>query len=131
MARDSWSGDNVDEPVRRVVGSLLRLANSDDACRLLGVDGTLEDEIDLVFLSEPLEWIASEVANALRLAEEEGAEEDEDEDDEDEEEEGAAAGAVSLSTIVALVRLYKLATGRALEEGELSDAVIEYLNEEA
>ena len=128
MARDSWSGDNVDEPVRRVVGSLLRLASSDDACRLLGVDGTLEDEIDLVFLSEPLEWIASEVANALRLAEEEGAEEDG--DDEDEDEESSAAGAVSLSTMVALVRLYKLATGRALEEGELSDAVIEFLNEE-
>ena len=125
MARDSWSGNEVDEPVRRVVASLLRLANSDDACRLLGVDGTLEDEIDLVFLSEPLEWIASEVANALRQAEEE-AEEDEDEEDE----EVTPPGAVSLSTIVALVRLYKLATGRALEEGELADAVIEYLNEE-
>ena len=127
MARDSWSGDSVDEPARRVVASLLRLANSDDACHLLGVDGTLEDEIDLVFLSEPLEWIASEVANALRLAEEEGAEDD----DEDDDEEASAAGAVSLSTMVALVRLYKLATGRALEERELSDAVIEYLNEEA
>lgn len=127
MARDSWSGDNVDEPVRRVVASLLRLAASDDACRLLGVDGTLEDEIDLVFLSEPLEWIASEVANALRLAEEEGADEEED----DEEKDADAPGAVSLSTIVALVRLFKLATGRALEERELGDAVIEFLNEEA
>ena len=128
MARDSWSGDSVDEPVRRVVASLLRLAASDDACRLLGVDGTLEDEIDLVFLSEPLEWIASEVANALRLAEEEGADEDE---AEDEDKETDAPGAVSLSTIVALVRLFKLATGRALEERELADAVIEFLNEEA
>src|SRR5688500_7325945 len=121
MARDSWSGDNVDEPVRRVVASLLRLAASDDACKLLGVDGTLEDEIDLVFLSEPLEWIASEVASALRLAEEEGA----DEEDEDEEKETDTPGAASLSTIVALVRLFKLATGRALEERELGDAVIE------
>ena len=126
MASDSWSGSEVDEPVRRVVASLLRLANSEDACRLLGVDGTLEDEIDLVFLSEPLEWIASEVANALRQAEEAAEEEDDDEDDE----ESNAPGAVSLSTIVALVRLYKLATGRALEERELADAVIEYLNEE-
>ena len=126
MARDSWSGDNVDEPVRRVVASLLRLAESDDACRLLGVDGTLEDEIDLVFLSEPLEWIASEIASALRLAEEEAAE-----DDDGDEPDADAAGAVSLSTIVALVRLYKLATGRALAERELSDSVIEYLNEEA
>jgi hypothetical protein len=125
MARDSWSGNEVDEPVRRVVASLLRLANNDDACRLLGVDGTLEDEIDLVFLSEPLEWIASEVANALRQAEEEAEDEDDDDD-----EETTPPGAVSLSTIVALVRLYKLATGRALEEGELADAVIEYLNEE-
>ena len=125
MARDSWSGDDVDEPVRRVVASLLRLASSDDACRLLGVDGTLEDEIDLVFLSEPLEWIASEVANSLRQAEEDA----EGEDDEDDEE-ANAPGAVSLSTMVALVRLYKIATGRALEEGELTNAVIEYLNEE-
>ena len=128
MARDSWSGDNVDEPVRRVVASLLRLAASDDACRLLGVDGTLEDEIDLVFLSEPLEWIASEVANALRQAEDEAAEDDDDSDND--EEATDAAGAVSLSTMVALVRLFKLATGRALEERELGDAVIEYLNEE-
>ena len=127
MARDSWSGDSVDEPVRRVVASLLRLAASDDACRLLGVDGTLEDEIDLVFLSEPLEWIASEVANALRLAEEEDEEE---EDDDEGDVDSKAAGAVSLSTIVALVRLYTLATGRTLEERELADAVIEFLNEE-
>src|SRR5687768_12649403 len=126
MARDSWSGDSVDEPVRRVVASLLRLAASDDACRLLGVDGTLEDEIDVVFLSEPLEWIASEVANALRLAEEDEAEDDDDEEADD----AKAPGAVSLSTIVALVRLFKLATGRAIEERELADAVIEFLNEE-
>jgi hypothetical protein len=128
MARDSWSGDDVDEPVRRVVASLLRLAASDDACRLLGVDGTLEDEIDLVFLSEPLEWIASEIANALRQAEDEAAEEDDDAASDDDASD--AAGAVSLSTIVALVRLYKLATGRGLEERELADSVIEYLNEE-
>jgi len=118
----------VDEPVRRVVASLLRLANSDDACRILGVDGTLEDEIDLLFLSEPLEWIAGEVANALRGAEDAAQDEA---DDEAESDDAGAAGTVSLSTMVALVRLYKVAAGRALAEGELAEAVVEYLNDEA
>ncbi|MGI8424050.1 MAG: hypothetical protein ACR2NO_08080 [Chloroflexota bacterium] len=128
MTREAWSGNSMNEPVQRVVASLLRLASSDDACRILGVDGTLEDEIDLLFLSEPLEWIAGEIANALRGAEDAAQDEADDEAESDDE---AAAGTVSLSTMVALVRLYKVAAGRALEVGELAEAVVEYLNDEA
>ena len=127
MTRESWSGDDVDAPVRRVVSGLVRLANSEEAGRILGVDGTLEDEIDLLFLSEPLEWIASEIANALRQAEQEEEDEDEDEADEDSDD---AAGAVSLSTMVALLRLYRIATEQKIDERALVDAVVEYLNEE-
>ncbi|HEU5315408.1 MAG TPA: hypothetical protein VFX49_04820 [Chloroflexota bacterium] len=125
MARDSWSGDEVDAPVRRVVQGLIRLAESEEAGRILGVDGTLEDEIDLLFLSEPLEWIASEIANALRQAEQ-----DEEEEEDAEETEASDGGSVSLSTAVALLRLYRIATGQKIEERALVEAVVEYLNEE-
>ena len=125
MARDSWSGDDVDAPVRRVVQGLLRLAESEEAGRILGVEGTLEDEIDLLFLSEPLEWIASEIANALRQAEQ-----DEEEDGEDDAADESEGGSVSLSTTVALLRLYRIATGQKVDERALVDAVVEYLNEE-
>ena len=124
MARDSWSGDEVDAPVRRVVQGLVRLAESEEAGRILGVDGTLEDEIDLLFLSEPLEWIASEIATALRQAE------DDEEEEEEDEGEASDASSVSLSTTVALLRLYRIATGQKIDERALIDAVVEYLNEE-
>jgi hypothetical protein len=127
MARDSWSGDDVDAPVRRVVQGLIRLTESEEAGRILGVDGTLEDEIDLLFLSEPLEWIASEIANAVRQAEQD---EEEEEDGDDADAEAGDAGTVSLSTTVALLRLYRIATGQKVDEGALVEAVVEYLNEE-
>ena len=128
MARDSWSGDDVDAPVRRVVQGLIRLTESEEAGRILGVDGTLEDEIDLLFLSEPLEWIASEIANALRQAEQD--EEEDDDGDDDADAEASDAGTVSLSTTVALLRLYRIATGQKVDERALIEAVVEYLNEE-
>jgi hypothetical protein len=126
MARDGWTDGTDEEQVRRVVSSLLRLANSDDASRILGVDGTLEDEVDVTFLSGPLEWIASEIASALRQAEED----DEENSEEESEQDTSGSTAASLSTLVALVRLYRIATGETLGERALSDAVIEYLSEE-
>jgi hypothetical protein len=125
MARDGWTDGTDETQVRRVVSSLLRLANSDDAARILGVDGTLEDEVDITFLSGPLEWIASEIASALRQAED-----DDDEGETEGDQEASTSSTASLSTIVALVRLYRIATGETLSERALSDAVVEYLNDE-
>ncbi|MGH2351060.1 MAG: hypothetical protein ACRDI2_20295 [Chloroflexota bacterium] len=110
---ENWD-DEADSPeaqASRIVAGLVRLADDDEACRLLGVDGTLEDEIDVTFLSDPLSWIANEVASGIRGA--------------NEEDEG-----VSLSTIVALLRLYRTLRGGVLDEGELRDAVIEFLGED-
>jgi hypothetical protein len=92
------------ERARRIVSSLLVLARDDEARRLLGVDGTLEDELDLTFLDDPVEWIASEIATAIQL--------------QDDESQG-----VSLSSVVALLRLYRVLRGGSLDEQELQEAV--------
>ena len=121
MTTDSWDAGD-DAQARQAVQGILRLAASDEACRILGVDGTLEDEVDVAFVAQPLDWIASEIANALRQAENE---EDEDGDGGSDE----APTAVSLSTIVALVRLAGILRGAPLNERELADAVLESLTE--
>jgi len=121
MTTDSWDAGD-DAQARQAVLGILRLAASDEACRILGVDGTLEDEVDVAFVAQPLDWIASEIANALRQAEDE---EDEDGDSGSDE----APTAVSLSTIVALVRLAGILRGAPLNERELADAVLESLTE--
>jgi hypothetical protein len=125
MTRDGWTDGTDEAQVRRVVSGVLRLADSDEATRILGVDGTLEDEVDVTFLAGPLEWIASELAGALRQAEE-----DDDAEGDDADADSSAGTAASLSTIVALVRLYRIATGEVLSERTLTDAVVEYLSEE-
>jgi hypothetical protein len=110
---EAW--DTADAPetrARQIVAGVIRLAQNDEACRLLGVDGTLEDEVDVSFLNDPLAWIANEIAGAVRT----------DEDDEEE--------VVSLSTLVALVRLYRILQGGVLDESALVDAVVEYLGED-
>ncbi len=121
MTTDSWDAGD-DAQARQAVQGILRLAASDEACRILGVDGTLEDEVDVAFVAEPLDWIASEIANALRQAEDE--ENDNGDDGSDE-----TPTAVSLSTIVALVRLAGILQGAPLNERELADAVLESLTE--
>lgn len=125
MTRESWSEDEYREQAQQAVSRILRLAESDEACRILGVDGTLEDEVDAAFVLEPLEWIASEIAGGLRQAEAETEDEDEGEDDE------APAGGAALSTIVALLRLYAIMNGKPADERELMAAVVEYLEDEA
>lgn len=85
--------------------------NDETASRLLGVEGTLEDEVDITFLNDPLAWVANEIAGGIRV--------------EEDETEG-----VSLSTVVALLRLYRIVRGGPLDERELRDAVVEYLQED-
>jgi hypothetical protein len=109
---DEWNDENESPAshAERLVAGLVRLAGSDEAARLLGADGTLEDEVDVTFLNDPLTWIANEIANGIRL-----------ENDESE--------MVSLSTLVALLRLYRVLRG-GVDESELRDAVVEILEAE-
>ena len=124
MTQGSWDETELDleAQARKVVQGVVRLAASDEACRILGVDGTLEDEVDLPFVAAPLEWIASEIAGALRQAADEAEEDGEDGE--------APAGVVSLSTVVALIRLYRTLEGQSISEPELTAAVLELLDEE-
>jgi hypothetical protein len=107
--------DSLEGQARRLVAGLVRLAQDDEACRLLGVDGTLEDEVDVTFLNDPLSWIANEIAEAI-----------------DAEAGGSAdTDVVSLSSLVALVRLYRILRGGQIDEDELLVAVLEYEAEAA
>ncbi|HEX2034018.1 MAG TPA: hypothetical protein VHS99_07525 [Chloroflexota bacterium] len=110
---EDWGGetDTAEAQAARVVAGLVRVMNSEEAYRLLGVDGTLEDELDVMFLSDPLAWVANEIATGIRAAAED--------------EEGA-----SLSTVLAMLRLYRIVRGTAIDERELLDAVLEFLSQE-
>ena len=108
---DEWEHEPAEARVARVVSGLIRLASSDDACRLLGVDGTLEDEVEVSFLDQPLTWLANEIASGIRLEEDE-------------------SGGVSLSSLVGLVRLYRILGGGTLDEPELRQAVVDLLDQE-
>ena len=106
--------DEVEAPAAqagRIVAGLVRLASDDEACRLLGVDATLEDELDLMFVNDPVSWIANEIASGIRLA--------------DAEDDG-----VALSGVVALLRLCRVLRGGTLDEAELREAVVELLEED-
>ncbi len=104
------AADESDEVrVGRIVQHLLSLAGDEEARRLLGLDSTLEDNLDMVFVADPLAWIANDIAQAIRL-----------EDDE--------TDTVSLSSVVAALRLYQLLHG-APDQAELGEAVLDYLDE--
>ena len=106
---------------RQLCAGLLRLAESDEAARLLGVDGTLEDEVDIAFALDPISWVGSEVANALREALDQAGPAESDDDETD--------SAPSLSLVVALIRLAGILRGARLTPEELATAVLEYLAE--
>jgi hypothetical protein len=108
-----WEDEAESELVQaaRIVSQVLVLARDEEARRILGVDGTLEEEVDLMFLDDPVAWIASEIANGIRLQEDE-------------------TQGVSLSSVVALVRLLRVLRGGQLDERELREAVQLALSEE-
>ena len=113
-----WTDDEVGDVaaegeearVRIIVARLLKLASDPEAQRLLGVEGTLEDSLDLMFVADPLAWIANDIAQAIRV-----------EDDELE--------TITLSSIVASLRLYQVLVGEP-DPAELAEAVLDYLDED-
>ena len=110
MAGDWEDNESPEQQAERIISGLVRLAGNEEASRLLGIDGTLEEEVDVTFLNDPLAWIANEIASGIRL--------------ENDESEG-----VPLSTLVALLRLYRIVHG-SLDERELRQAVLAALDQD-
>jgi hypothetical protein len=106
--------------IERVVGQIATLAGNDEARRILGVEGVLEGQLDLAFLNDPLEWLANDIANAMRAAQ----------DSDDDAESDPGDDALSLDIVVAEFRLCQLLTG-TIDENELIRRVRRRLEERA
>jgi hypothetical protein len=114
MNRSEWSFDTPRRQsgllssglLERAVGQIATLARNEEACKLLGVEGVLEGQLDLAFLNDPLEWLASDIANALAAAER---------NDDDTE---PAVESLTLDIVVAEFRLCQLVQG-TIDENEL------------
>jgi len=114
MNRSEWSFDTPRRErdllnsglVERAVGQIASLARNEEACKLLGVEGVLEGQLDLAFLNDPLEWLASDIANALDAAES------------SDDDAGQAPESLTLDIVVAEFRLCQLLQG-AIDESEL------------
>src|SRR5437763_237775 len=69
MAAEDWEdGESPTEEASRIVAGLARLGSSDEAVRLLGLAGTLQDGIDVTPLHAPLTWIANDKARGFHHA---------------------------------------------------------------
>ena len=114
MNRNEWSFDTPRRQggllnsglVERAVGQIANLARNEEACKLLGVEGVLEGQLDLAFLNDPLEWLASDIANALAAAES------------SDDDAVPALESLTLDIVVAEFRLCQLVQG-AIDENEL------------
>ncbi len=110
----AFGSNAADAPtVEARIRSLVTLARNDEACRLLGIDGVLEGQLDVSFLDDPMDWIAYDVAQAIKAADAEEAE----------------TAAPTLGTLVAELRLHRLLRGE-VDESALSRLVREYVEED-
>lgn len=64
VAGQGQAGAEIDHVLRQI-GTL---ADSVEARSLLGVDGILADQVDVAFLNDPYEWIANDIASAIKDA---------------------------------------------------------------
>jgi hypothetical protein len=101
------------QKVESLVGQLMMLSRSEEACRLLGVDGVLVDEVDISVLADPLNYVAEDIAAAIRHADESTM----------------PSKGTMLSTLVAEVRLCGLITSH-IDHGELIERVMGHLGEQ-
>ena len=108
----AFSSDDAATPAQRI-SALLKIAANDEACRLLGLEGVLEPQLDITFLDDALDWIAYDIAQAIKSNQ-----------DEDSEEPGP-----TLSTLVAEVRLYQALNG-PIDQAALGRAVAAYLEQD-
>ena len=104
------------EDLRSRVDALVSLAHNDAACLLLGVDTSLEPQLDLTFVDDPLAWLAYDLAAAVKNANAEEAGE--------EEEPGP-----TLTTLVAEIKLLEIMSG-PLDKEALIRSVLEAIQED-
>jgi len=110
---NSYDGSTTADLNRRL-DAIFALAGNDEACRLLGVEGSLEGQLDLEFIDDPLEWLAYDIAMAVRNA---------DASESGEEEEPAP----TLATLVGEIRLARLVLGVDINRTALVAAIEEAL----
>jgi hypothetical protein len=98
--------------VEKLVGQLVELSRDETACRVLGVDGAVAEQVDILFLEDPVDYVAYDVASALMAA--------------DAELESPTEIPPLLSTLVAEVKLCQALAGR-LDEEELIKRTLQHL----
>jgi hypothetical protein len=96
------------------IAGLVAMAANDEVCRLLGIEGALESQLDLAFVDDPLDWIAYDLAQAIIAVEAEG-------DDNP---------GPTLAALVAELRLHRALKGE-VDEGALGRLVRDYLKDSA
>jgi hypothetical protein len=100
------------QTVEKTVSTLAMLARSEEACRLLGVDGVLADQADVAFLDDPLDYLAYDIAAAVHEAADEIV----------------PAQGTMLSTLVAELRMCQLIAVH-VDQYDLTERVMRHLRE--
>jgi hypothetical protein len=108
----SSASSDIRQHVERVVSQLVALSRSEEACRLLGVDGVLADQADITLLDDPLDYAAYDIAAAVR----------------DAAEEVAPVQASMLSTLVAELRMCSLLLAH-LDQHDLTERVVRHVRD--
>ena len=108
---ESWESRSR---VEKLVGQLVSLARDESACRVLGVDGAIAEQVDIAFLEDPLDYVAYDLAAALMAA--------------DEDFDTSTEVPPLLATLVAEVKLCQALTGR-VDETELAKRTLGNLRE--
>lgn len=108
---DNWESRSR---VEKLVGQLVELSRDETACRLLGVDGVVAEQVDISFLEEPLDYVAYDLAAALMAL--------------DEDSNITTDVPPLLATLVAEVKLCQTLLGR-LDEDELIRRTLSNLRE--
>jgi hypothetical protein len=100
--------------VEKLVGQLVALSRDETACRVLGVDGTIAEQVDIAFLEDPIDYVAYDLAAALMAA--------------DEDVNTSTEVPPLLATLVAEIKLCTALQGR-LDEAELVKRTLSNLRE--
>ena len=110
-AGESWESRSR---VEKLVGQLIALARDESACRVLGVDGAVAEQVDISFIEDPIDYVAYDLAAALMAA--------------DEDFDTSTEVPPLLATLVAEVKLCQALIGR-VDEAELVKRTLGNLRE--
>jgi hypothetical protein len=109
---DAQSSAGSRQKVEKAVSQLMSISRSEEACRLLGVEGVLVDQVDISVLDDPLDYVAYDIAAAVR----------------DGDDETAPVQATMLSTLVAELRLCVLIVSH-IDQHDLVERVMRNMRE--